>query len=98
MWPTNKDDTKSYHLCLLATYKLVYYGHKMLRICMVTKYELVYGRENTTNLYVFKYKFNTTNSYVTNQKKLAIEKHSNLYETAFAYRKKKLSIKKGTPP
>ena len=38
------------------------------------------------------YEFNTTNSYVTNQKKIAIEK------TVLAYRKKKtLSIKKGLP-
>jgi hypothetical protein len=44
------------------------------------------------------YEFNTMNSYVTNQKKLAIEKHTNSYETAFAYRKKKnLSTKKGLP-
>jgi hypothetical protein len=44
------------------------------------------------------YKFNTTNLYVTNQKKLAIEKNTNSYETAFAYRKKKtLIIKRGSP-
>jgi hypothetical protein len=43
------------------------------------------------------YEFNTMNLYVTNQKKLAIEKHTNSYETEFAYRKKKKrSIKKGT--
>ncbi len=45
------------------------------------------------------YKFNTTNSYVTNQKKLAIEKNTNSYETALAYRKKKTtSIKTRAPP
>ncbi len=55
MGPANKDDTSLYHLCLLATYKLVYYGRKILRIGMFTTYKLVYGRENTTNLYVFNY-------------------------------------------
>jgi hypothetical protein len=45
-----------------------------------------------------KYEFNTTNSYVTNQKKLAIKKHMNSYETAFAYReRKKLEKNRGSP-
>jgi hypothetical protein len=38
---------------------------------MFTTYELVYGREI---LQIRMYEFNTMNLYVTNQKKLAIEK------------------------
>ncbi len=37
--------TNSYHLRLLTTYGLVYYGHEILWICMFTTYKLVYGRE-----------------------------------------------------
>jgi hypothetical protein len=79
MWPANKDDTSLYHLCLLATYELVYYGREILQICMFTTYKLVNGREYTTNSYVFKYEFNTTNSNVTNQKKLAKEKNIQIH-------------------
>jgi hypothetical protein len=58
-----------------------------------------YGRENTTNLYVFKYKFNTTNSYVTNQNKLAIEKTYEFVRNSICIQKEKKSMyKKGTPP
>ena len=38
-------NTNLYHLCLLTTYKLVYYGREILRIRMFTTYELVYGRD-----------------------------------------------------
>ncbi len=63
MWPVNKDDTNLYHPCLLATYKLVYYGHNILRICMFTTNKLVKYYE----FVCFQlYENNTMNLYVTN--------------------------------
>jgi hypothetical protein len=44
-------------------------AHCNMHIAIESILRLTYGSENTTNLYVFKYEFNTTNLYMTNQKK-----------------------------
>jgi hypothetical protein len=87
-----------YHLCLLATYKFVYYGREILQIRMFTTYELVYGHENTTNLYVFNYMnwILRTRTWLT--KKIAIEKtYKFIQNSACIQKEKTLSIKKGLP-
>ncbi len=91
--------TNLYHLCLLTTYKVVYYGCEILRIFMFTTYELVYGDEilwicmfSTIQIQYYELVHDLP------KKNGDRKKHTNLHETAFAYRRKKLlSIKKGLP-
>jgi hypothetical protein len=88
-------NTNLYHLCLLTTYKLVYYGREILRIRSLPHTNLYMAVKYYEFVCFQLYEFNTTNLYMTNQERKNIQI---CMKQRLHTERKNSCIKKGTPP